>query len=250
MYAVRLIYRIGEFRTESIFHFEELPEIGAEIEFAPGIHVRIDLIDVAAKMPYDAVAYTSTLQDGHVISTEEPEQIVLAAADYGYAHLIGMDLRVDANRYRLKYDSAPKSSAGIPLAAEAEVEKRGRIFAEIYERLYADSKNKMNRAGLSFIQPFPQDGGGVLCTDLAALVPSFVQSLERRDGEFFAVAVLHWMRANEDNEWIFSHLCEAVFRFFNINSVRAPVGETQRDAFDDLRDYLREALYQYAHRYC
>jgi hypothetical protein len=81
-------------------------------------------------------------------------------------------------------------------------------------------------------------------------VPIFVQALEEGDDGLYAVPALQWMRASRDKAWVFSHLCEAVYGYYNVKTLREQIGRKHEDAYEDLRDYLKDALYHYAHRHC
>lgn len=176
----------------------------------------------------------------------------MQATDTFYESLLAMDTKLDCINYRQKYEGLVRNAEGIPLHLEEEVERRGSVFADTYENLYDNRKRAMRDAGIQVLQTVRTDEGKVASANFAACVtvPVFVQILEKGDGPLFAVLVLHWMRGNPEKEWVFSQLCEAVHLYFSVDSLRAELGETAEYPFDDLRDYLREALYQYNHRHC
>lgn len=169
-----------------------------------------------------------------------------------YASLVGMTLEIDAATYKENFKPQAKNSDGIPLSIESEVECRGRFLAEAYEQLYHSRKMSMKEANYSSSRMLETDGGGSIALNLAAVatVPVFMQTLEEGDDGLHAVPALQWMRASGEKEWVFSHLCEAVYGYYNVKSLREQIGRKHEDAYEDLRDYLKDALYHYAHRHC
>lgn len=169
-----------------------------------------------------------------------------------YEELLGVTNLVNPANYKKRFKAIAKNSAGIPLNLEGEAERRGRIFADLYETLYDNRKQSLRDADISFSELVRDDKGNLLTINLAAClsVPVFMQALERGDGALFAVIVVHWMRASKEHEWVFSHLCEAVHAYFSLEELRDELGSAVEYAFDDLRDHLREALYQFNHRHC
>ena len=171
---------------------------------------------------------------------------------FTYHDLIGADRTINAGEYRRRFKPATKNAEGIPLHLEDEAEKRGQILARSYEALYDRNKQAMKNAGMEFSQLLRTDDGGVVTANHAAAmaVPPLVQALEQGDNPLWAVLSLHWLRAHKEHEWVFSHLCEAVHAFYSVEGIRAQLGSDAETMFDDMRDYLTEALYQYDHRHC
>jgi len=172
--------------------------------------------------------------------------------DPSYASLLGMNLEIDPTAYKENFKPQAKNSDGIPLSIEAEVAQRGHSLVEIYERFYHSRKMSMKEANYSSSRMLETDGGGSIALNLAAVatVPAFVQALEEGDDGLHAVPALQWIRGSEDKEWVFSHLCEAVYGYYNVKKLREQIGPKHEDAYEDLRDCLKGALYHYTHRHC
>jgi hypothetical protein len=169
-----------------------------------------------------------------------------------YEFLVGVSPKIDAREYRKRYAGAQRNSSGIPLQVEDEVERRARILADTYEQLYDARKQTMREHGVAFSQLARTDDGEPIAINFAAVasIPVFMQALEQGDGPLFLVLVLHWLRASEGKEWVFSHLCEAAYAFRKVSAIRAQIPEIHHEAFEDLQMALEEALYQYNHRHC
>ena len=184
--------------------------------------------------------------------TRAMELMTETTTDPNNANLLGMDLEIDPAAYKENFKPKAKNSKGIPLSIEAEVAQRGQLLAEAYEQLYHSRKMSMKEANYSSSQLLQTDGGGAIALNLAAVAtaPVFVRALEEGDDGLYAVPALQWMRASGDKEWVFSHLCEAVYGYYNVKTLREQIGRKHEDAYEDLRDYLRDALYHYAHRHC
>lgn len=146
----------------------------------------------------------------------------------------------------------PRSAEGIPLQLEDEVERRARIIADAYEQLYDARKATMRELGVRFAGIATGDDGKRFAVNYAscASVPVFMQAREAGDGQAFAVAVLHWLRASEGKEWIFSHLCEAAHAFRSSSQMRSSLPPPAVGAFEDLQEKLGSALCHYNHRHC
>lgn len=171
---------------------------------------------------------------------------------YLYHDLLGADRRINPVEYQRKYKSATKNAEGIPLHLEEEAEKRGQILAKSYEAIYDQNKQAIKNAGMAFSQMLRTDNGGVCAANHAAImaVSPLVIALEQGDNPLWTVISLHWIRSHVDTEWVFSHLCEAVFAYNSVAGIRAQLGDDVETLFDDMKDYLTEALYQFDHRHC
>ena len=169
-----------------------------------------------------------------------------------YHELLGIKFKIDPVVYRKKFRSVTKNAGGIPLHLEEEADKRGQILATSYEALYDRNKLAIQQAGLAFSQLLRTDTGGLVSSNHAAVmtIPPLVKALEQGDNPLWAVVSLHWLRSREDSEWIFSHLCESVHAYYSVQDIRDQLGTKVEVYFDDMRDHLKEALYQFDHRHC
>lgn len=171
---------------------------------------------------------------------------------YVYHNLIGASREINATEYRRKFTPVSKNADGIPIHLEEEAEKRGLILARSYEALYDRNKQAIKNAGVEFSQMLRADDGGIVAVNHASVmvVPPLARALEQGDNPLWAVISLHWVRAHKEHEWVFCHLCEAVHAYYSVSGIRAQLGLEVENHFDDMKDYLMEALYQYDHRHC
>ncbi|PTE21922.1 hypothetical protein C5F48_09675 [Cereibacter changlensis JA139] len=171
---------------------------------------------------------------------------------YLYHELLGADHRIDPVEYRRKYKPATKNADGIPLHLEDEAERRGKILAKSYEAIYDHNKQMLKNLGKATSQMLRTDEGSVVAANHAAVmtVPPLANALDHGDNPLWAVTALHWVRSQEDTEWVFSHLCEAVHTYRSVAGIQAQLGTEATDSFDDMSMYLTEALYQFDHRHC
>lgn len=189
--------------------------------------------------------------------SHEPKTKPSASEEVGsnvvlYADLLEISAKPDPVEYNRKYgDQGRKNSAGIPLALEDQAEAVGRIISSAYEEKYDQIKAEMQSRGIQFSAVISDDAGQTLSVNFAAVATAPIVSkiTDETDLVPYCVAALHWLLASEDHEWVFSHLVEATGAFFRSDLLRKQLGEGYADAFNDLRDLLREALYQYIHRH-
>ncbi len=168
-----------------------------------------------------------------------------------YSDLLDVSSTADLVDYRRRYGvQGPKNSAGIPLAFEDQAETVGRVIASTYEERYDRIKAEMQSRGMQFSAVISDDGGRFISVNFAAVAsaPVVSQITDETDLLPYRVAALHWLLASEDHEWVFTHLVEATGAFFRSEALRNQLVNGYADDFDDLRDLLREALYQYIHR--
>lgn len=169
-----------------------------------------------------------------------------------YANLLEVSARPDPVEYRRNHGAKGlKNIAGIPLAFEVQAEAVGRIIASAYDEKYDQIKAEMQARGMQFSTVISDDAGQPLSVNFAAVAaaPVVSQVTDETDLVPYCVAALHWLLASEDHEWVFSHLVEATGAFFRSEALRKQLVKEYADDFDDLRDLLREALYQYIHRH-
>lgn len=193
---------------------------------------------------------TSRSTDRDTTAPSSPESVPYNISVY--ADLLDVSPTADPEGYRRNHGvQGRKHSAGIPLAFEDQAEAVGRIIASAYEEKYDQIKAEMQSRGMQFSAVISDDAGRPLSVNFAAVAaaPIVSQITDETDLVPYCVAALHWLLASEDHEWIFSHLVEATGAFFRSELLRKQLVKGYADDFDDLRDLLREALYQYIHRH-
>lgn len=167
-----------------------------------------------------------------------------------YEKLVGYSRETNFQDFRKHHTQSSWHSSGLPLAIFDEVKRRGEIFSDVYEKLYDARKAQMQKAGGNCFPVIKDDFDNLVAVNFPALVtiPVFWQALRQGDNLPFIAPILHWMRWSERDEWIFSHLCLAIYGYFSVHHLRQILGPDVETAFEDLRDSLQDALYYYNHR--
>ena len=169
-----------------------------------------------------------------------------------YAELLDVSPRPDVTAYRNDFGSVgTKNADGIPLAFEDQAEAVARIIASSYEERYDSIKAQMKSRGMSFSAMMLDDNGGPITVNFAALAAAPIVSDVTNEPELmpYCVAALHWLLANDEHEWVYSHLIEATAAYYRCRGLQDQLDPGYADDYDDLRDLLREALRQYIHRH-
>lgn len=163
--------------------------------------------------------------------------------------LLGVEESVDPQEYRRRYDEVDRTEGGLPTVHALRAAEVGKHIAETYERYYDEAKAQLQAHGSSFSEMARADDGSVTNVNHASVVGCYKVWIETEGPLMpYFIMGLHWMLTSKDHVWVFEHLAHATNSYFCIKAVREHMPEDAEGRFDEMRDFLREALYHYDHR--
>lgn len=163
--------------------------------------------------------------------------------------LLGVEEGLNPREYRSKFDEVDRTEGGLPTAHAMRAAEVGKHIAETYERYYDEAKAQLKDHGASFSEMARADDGSPTNVNHASVVACYKVWMET-EGELmpYFILGLHWMLTSKEHSWVFDHLAHATNSYFSLKAIRDNMPEDGADRFDEMRDYLREALYHYDHR--